>query len=57
MQDTEGREVRSQKLKNLTDHQMIEAGWYYCPTSESDDFVKCPYCSLSLDGWEPKDKP
>ncbi|MCJ1432304.1 hypothetical protein MMC27_001660 [Xylographa pallens] len=37
--------------------QMIEAGWYHCPTAESDDFVKCAYCNLSLDGWEPKDKP
>lgn len=37
--------------------KMIEAGWYYCPTLESDDFVKCSYCSLSLDGWEPKDNP
>ncbi|MCJ1483005.1 hypothetical protein MMC06_003171 [Schaereria dolodes] len=35
--------------------KMVEAGWYYCPTPESDDFVKCPYCSLGLDGWEPKD--
>ena len=37
--------------------QMVDAGWYYCPTEESDDFVKCPYCNLSLDGWEPKDNP
>lgn len=37
--------------------KMIEAGWYYCPTLESEDFVKCSYCSLSLDGWEPKDNP
>ncbi|MCJ1473644.1 hypothetical protein MMC13_002295 [Lambiella insularis] len=37
--------------------KMVEAGWYYCPTAESEDFVKCAYCSLSLDGWEPKDKP
>ncbi len=37
--------------------QMVDAGWYYCPTLESDDFVSCPYCSLCLDGWEPKDKP
>lgn len=36
---------------------MIEAGWYYCPTLESDDFVQCAYCGLSLDGWEPKDNP
>ncbi|CAD6588974.1 MAG: hypothetical protein ASARMPRED_003850 [Alectoria sarmentosa] len=37
--------------------KMIEAGWYYCPTLESEDFVKCSYCNLSLDGWEPKDNP
>ncbi|KAI9811510.1 MAG: hypothetical protein M1832_000885 [Thelocarpon impressellum] len=37
--------------------KMVEAGWYYCPTADSDDFVSCPYCSLCLDGWEPKDKP
>ena len=36
---------------------MAEAGWYYCPTEESDDYAKCPYCNLSLDGWEPKDDP
>ncbi len=36
---------------------MVDAGWHYCPTVESDDFVKCAYCSLSLDGWEPKDDP
>ncbi|KAL6715192.1 hypothetical protein ACLMJK_007456 [Lecanora helva] len=37
--------------------KMIEAGWHYCPTPESDDYVKCSYCNLGLDGWEPKDKP
>ncbi|KAI9823979.1 MAG: hypothetical protein M1826_007573 [Phylliscum demangeonii] len=37
--------------------KMVEGGWYYCPTAESDDFVSCPYCNLALDGWEPKDKP
>ncbi len=36
---------------------MVDAGWYYCPTAESDDFVTCAYCNLSLDGWEPKDNP
>ena len=36
---------------------MVDAGWHYCPTIESDDFVRCAYCSLSLDGWEPKDDP
>ncbi|KAH0534121.1 hypothetical protein FGG08_007279 [Glutinoglossum americanum] len=37
--------------------KMVEAGWYYCPTPDSDDFVSCAYCGLSLDGWEPKDNP
>ena len=46
-----------QLCASLTDVQMVEAGWYYCPTADSDDFVKCAYCNLSLDGWEPKDKP
>jgi hypothetical protein len=36
---------------------MVEAGWYFCPTQESDDFVTCAYCNLCLDGWEPKDDP
>ncbi|KAK2839367.1 hypothetical protein FQN49_006210 [Arthroderma sp. PD_2] len=37
--------------------KMVEAGWYFCPNEESDDLVSCPYCKLSLDGWEPKDNP
>nr|KMM72689.1 hypothetical protein CPAG_08983 [Coccidioides posadasii RMSCC 3488] len=37
--------------------KMVEAGWYLCATEESDDFVSCAYCNLSLDGWEPKDDP
>ncbi|KAI5292467.1 hypothetical protein KEM52_006337 [Ascosphaera acerosa] len=37
--------------------KMVEAGWYYCPMEGSEDFVSCPYCKLSLDGWEPKDDP
>jgi len=36
---------------------LSNAGWHYCPTPESDDFVSCSYCKLSLDGWEPKDNP
>ena len=34
---------------------MVNAGWHFAPTPESDDFVSCAYCKLSLDGWEPKD--
>lgn len=37
--------------------KMVEAGWHFAPTPESEDFVSCAYCKLSLDGWEPKDKP
>ncbi|EEH08574.1 conserved hypothetical protein [Histoplasma capsulatum G186AR] len=37
--------------------KMVEAGWYFCAHEESDDFVSCAYCKLSLDGWEPKDDP
>ncbi|KIX03405.1 uncharacterized protein Z518_06957 [Rhinocladiella mackenziei CBS 650.93] len=37
--------------------KMVEAGWHYAPTQESDDFVSCVHCKLSLDGWEPKDNP
>ncbi|KAI9683546.1 MAG: hypothetical protein M1820_010916, partial [Bogoriella megaspora] len=37
--------------------KMVEAGWCYDPTPEIDDAVTCFYCSLALDGWEPKDDP
>ena len=36
---------------------MVEAGWSYSPLPEADDCVTCFYCSVSLDGWEPKDDP
>ncbi|KAG8528216.1 uncharacterized protein KY384_007133 [Bacidia gigantensis] len=37
--------------------KLVDAGWHYCPSPESDDYVRCSYCSLGLDGWEPKDNP
>ena len=37
--------------------RMVQAGWHFAPTPESEDFVSCAYCKLSLDGWEPKDNP
>ncbi|KAA8564323.1 hypothetical protein MFRU_043g00370 [Monilinia fructicola] len=37
--------------------QLVNAGWKYTPTSESNDMATCTYCSLALDGWEPSDKP
>lgn len=35
--------------------KMVEAGWHFAPTPDSEDYVSCVYCKLSLDGWEPKD--
>lgn len=37
--------------------QLVNAGWKYTPTSDSNDMATCTYCSLALDGWEPSDKP
>ncbi|THD00460.1 hypothetical protein EYZ11_000024 [Aspergillus tanneri] len=37
--------------------QMVDGGWYFCPTEDSNDLASCAYCKLSLDGWEPKDDP
>ncbi|KAF4126526.1 Inhibitor of Apoptosis domain [Geosmithia morbida] len=37
--------------------QLVEAGWRYTPTLDSDDNATCAYCGLGLDGWEPGDKP
>src|ERR1700761_1000663 len=36
---------------------MVEAGWVYDPSPDNEDGVSCPYCGLSLDGWERKDDP
>lgn len=37
--------------------QLVEAGWTFQPTPEYDDLTSCPYCELSLDGWEEEDNP
>ncbi|KAI0398545.1 hypothetical protein F5Y17DRAFT_8070 [Xylariaceae sp. FL0594] len=37
--------------------QLVDAGWKYTPTMESNDMATCTYCQLALDGWEPKDNP
>ncbi|RYC63588.1 hypothetical protein CHU98_g2626 [Xylaria longipes] len=37
--------------------QLVDAGWKYTPTTDSDDMATCTYCQLALDGWEPKDNP
>ncbi|KAJ1333205.1 baculoviral IAP repeat-containing protein 2/3 [Microdochium nivale] len=37
--------------------QLVEAGWKYTPAPGYEDMATCTYCSLALDGWEPKDNP
>ncbi|KAJ5161727.1 hypothetical protein N7492_007119 [Penicillium capsulatum] len=37
--------------------KMVDSGWFFCPTDDSNDLATCVYCKLSLDGWEPKDDP
>ena len=37
--------------------KMAANGWHFAPTADSEDFVSCAYCNLSMDGWEPKDCP
>ena len=44
-------------LTLLMNLKMVEAGWKYTPTPESDDMATCSYCQLALDGWENSDKP
>lgn len=50
--------LRPTRFRNvLIEKQMASAGWHYAPTKESNDFAKCAYCELSLDGWEDTDNP
>jgi hypothetical protein len=42
---------------NVASMQLVDAGWKYTPTMESNDMATCTYCQLALDGWEPKDNP
>lgn len=53
------KQVRNQMTFAITANtiQLVEAGWYYQPTPETDDWVTCAYCELGLDGWEPSDDP
>ncbi|KAK8119382.1 uncharacterized protein PG998_004008 [Apiospora kogelbergensis] len=53
----EGKRAWKCKTKQLTRQQMVDAGWKYTPTIDSDDMATCTYCQLALDGWEPADKP
>lgn len=37
--------------------QMAAAGFVRFPVTRGDDNVMCPYCDISLDGWEKTDDP
>nr|POF07646.1 protein bir1 [Quercus suber] len=37
--------------------RMVDAGWVFDPSPDTEDGVTCMHCNLSLDGWEPKDDP
>jgi Inhibitor of Apoptosis domain len=36
---------------------MAKAGFYFNPVTDEDDTTSCPYCEISLGGWEPEDSP
>lgn len=40
-----------------TPEQLAQAGFYYAPTSDDADNVKCYLCSRALDGWDLDDNP
>lgn len=40
-----------------TTTQIAEAGFYYCGTSQSPDWVRCVVCHSDIDGWEATDVP
>ncbi|KAI2476900.1 BIR domain containing protein [Pyrenophora tritici-repentis] len=37
--------------------QMVAAGWFYDPSTDTPDGVTCPYCALALDAWDIGDDP
>lgn len=47
----------NKNVEVLMGEQMASAGWHYAPAKESNDFARCAYCELSLDGWEATDNP
>lgn len=49
--------TKSRNARVLMGEQMANAGWHYAPSGDSNDFARCAYCELSLDGWEATDSP
>ncbi|KAF1945326.1 inhibitor of apoptosis repeat-containing protein [Clathrospora elynae] len=37
--------------------EMVAAGWFYDPTTDTPDGATCAYCSLALDAWDIGDDP
>ncbi|KAJ3282723.1 hypothetical protein HK104_010761 [Borealophlyctis nickersoniae] len=44
-------------FEGLSSKRMASAGFICHPLQESEDNAHCPYCELSLDGWEAGDDP
>nr|CAG8494586.1 12162_t:CDS:2 [Entrophospora candida] len=48
---------KEKKTWTATVKKLAKAGFYYYPLYKGDDNVVCPYCNISLEGWEPDDDP
>ncbi|KAI9138078.1 hypothetical protein BKA69DRAFT_1093749 [Paraphysoderma sedebokerense] len=55
--DTFGNWWPHQKTKGFacSMKRMAKAGFYFCPSRDSEDMAGCIYCGVTLDGWEPSD--
>ncbi|KAF2227559.1 hypothetical protein BDZ85DRAFT_254506 [Elsinoe ampelina] len=58
IQTSQGRGVaKSWPHETPTAKDLAFAGFYFAPTSNSEDNVKCFHCEVKLDGWEIDDSP
>ena len=51
------RRMMKPSCPSLTYAQLAKAGFFYKPSSSSDDSVTCYLCNKALDGWEAGDNP
>ncbi|KAL5473051.1 hypothetical protein EMCRGX_G027492 [Ephydatia muelleri] len=45
------------KAGNCAPLKMAEAGFYYCGSTDTPDWVRCCVCHHELDGWDESDDP
>ncbi|KAF4554463.1 Bir1-like protein [Elsinoe fawcettii] len=58
IQTSQGKGVpKSWPHETPTARDLAYAGFYFAPTSNSQDNVKCFHCEVKLDGWEIDDEP